>query len=85
MHPMMESGYWAIFFYNMVVKRWTFLAENQRFLMISPGIWSEKILSAIPFSSPTASDIAKILLLIGEATGIRWPGKMLSELQKVSQ
>lgn len=85
MHPMMESSYWAIFFYNMVVKRWTFLAENQRFLMIPPRIWSEKILSAILFSSPTASDIAKILLLVGEATGIRWPGEMLSELQKVSQ
>jgi len=85
MHPMMESSHWAIFFYNMVVKRWTFLAENQRCFMISPKIWSEKILSAISFSSPTAKDIAKILLLVGEATGIRWPGEMLSELRQVSQ
>lgn len=65
MFPMMANSYWAIFFYNMIVKRWTFLAENQRFLMVSPGIWSEKILSAISLSSPTASDIAKILLLVG--------------------
>jgi len=85
MHPMMANSYWAIFFYNMVVKRWVFLAENQKFFMISPKIWSEKILSAISFSSPTAKDIAKILLLVGEATGIRWPGEMLSELRQVSQ
>ena len=85
MLPMMASSYWAMFFYNMVVKRWTFLAENQRFLMVLPGIWSEKILSAISLSSPTASDIAKILLLVGEATGIRWPDEMLSELRQFSQ
>lgn len=85
MLPVMANSYWAILFYNMVVKRWTFLAENQKFMMVSPRIWSEKILSAISFSSPTASDIAKILLLVGEATGIKWHGEMLSELQKVSQ
>lgn len=82
-HPKMISGYWAIFFYNMVVKRWTFLAENQTFLMVSPKIWSKKILSAISFSSPTSSDIAKILLLVGEATRIRWPDEMLSELEQI--
>jgi len=53
--------------------------------MVSPGIWSEKILSAISLSSPTASDIAKILLIVGEATGIRWPDEMLSELRQVAQ
>ena len=85
MHPMMKNSYGAIFFYNMIVKRWVFLAENQRFLMVSPGIWYEKILSSISLSSPTASDIAKILLIVGEATGIRWPNEMLSELRQVSQ
>ena len=85
MLPVMVNSCWAIFFYKMVVKRWTYLANNQKFLMLSPGIWSEKIFHAISFSSPTVSDIAKLLLLIGEATAIEWPNEMLSELREISQ
>ena len=54
-------------------------------MMLSPGIWSDKILDAISVSAPTASDVAKLLLLVGEATAIKWPEEMLSELRGVLQ
>jgi len=85
MLPVMANSCWAIFFYRMVAKRWTYLANNQKFLMLSPGIWSDKILDAISVSAPTASDVAKLLLLVGEATAITWPKEMLSELRDISQ
>lgn len=81
----MANSHWAIFFYRMVAKRWTYLANNQKFLIVSPGIWSDKILDAISVSSLTASDVAKLLLLIGEATTITWPEEMLSELREISK
>jgi hypothetical protein len=84
MHPVMEANYWAIFFYRMVVKRWTYYAKNQKFLMRLPGIWSDKILDAISVSSPIASDVAKLLLLVSEARAIKWPKEMLSELYDIS-
>ncbi len=85
MLPAMANSHWAIFFYRMVVKRWTHLANNQKFRMLSPGIWSDKILDAISVSAPIASDVAKLLLLVGEATAIAWPKEMLSELRQISQ
>jgi tetratricopeptide (TPR) repeat protein len=85
MLSIMANSCWAIFFYRMVAKRWTYLANNQKFLMLSPGIWSDKILDAISVSAPTASDVAKLLLLVGEATSITWPKEMLSELREISQ
>lgn len=85
MLPALENSCWAIFFYRMVARRWTYLANNQKFLMLSPGIWSDKILDAISVSAPTASDVAKLLLLVGEATAIIWPKEMLSELREISQ
>lgn len=84
-NPLIASSCWAIFFYRMVAKRWSYLANNQKFLVVSPGIWSDKILDAISVSSLTASDVAKLLLLIGEATGITWPKEMLSELREISK
>jgi hypothetical protein len=83
--PVMADSYWAIFFYRMVAKRWAYLANNQKFLMVSPGFWSDKILHAVSVASPTVSDIAKLLLLVGEATAINWPKEMLSELRELSQ
>ena len=53
--------------------------------MLSPGIWSDKILDAISVLAPTASDVAKLLLLVGEATAITWPNEMLFELRQISQ
>ena len=85
MLPVMANSHWAMFLYRMVVKRWAYLANNQKFLMLSPGIWSDKILDAISVSSPTASDVAKLLLLVGEANAITWPKEMLSELREISQ
>ena len=85
MLPVMANSHWAIFFYRMVAKRWTYLANNQKFLMLSPGIWSDKILDAISVLAPTASDVAKLLLLVGEATAITWPNEMLFELRQISQ
>ncbi len=85
MLPVMANSHWAIFFYRMVAKRWTYLANNQKFLMLSPGIWSDKILDAISVLAPTASDVGKLLLLVGEATAITWPNEMLSELRQISQ
>lgn len=52
--------------------------------MSSPGIWSEKILDAISVLAPTASDVAKLLLLVSEAIAIKWPNEMLSELRQIS-
>lgn len=83
--PVMANIYWGIFFYRMVAKRWTYLANNQKFLMLSPLVWSEKILDAISTASPTASDVAKLLLLVGEATSIKWPKEMLSDLREFSK
>jgi hypothetical protein len=85
MLPAMANSYWAMFFYRMVVKRWLYLAGNQKFLMLSPGIWSDKILDAISVSFPAAPDVARLLLLVGEATGITWPNEMLSELRQISK
>ena len=84
MLPEMARSHWAIFFYRLVAKRWTYFANNQKFLMVSPGVWSDKILDAISVLSPTASDVAKLLLLIGEAIGIAWPKEMLFELRQIS-
>ena len=83
--PAMANSHWSIFFYRMVAKRWTYLANNQRFLMLSPGLWSEKILDAISAASPTPSDVAKLLLIVGEATSIKWPKEMLFELREISK
>jgi len=85
MLPVMANSCWAIFFYRMVAKRWTYLANNQKFLMVSPRIWSDKIIYAILVSAPTASDVAKLLLLVGEATTTTWPKEMFSELREISQ
>ena len=85
MLPVMANSHWAIFFYRMVAKRWSYLASNQKFLMLSPGIWSDKILDAISVSFPAAPDVARLLLLVGEATAITWPNEMLSELREISQ
>lgn len=82
--PVMASSHWAIFYFRMVAKRWNYLANNQKFLMLLPSIWSEKILDTISVASPTASDVAKLLLLIGEATSINWPKEMLFELKEIS-
>jgi len=48
-------------------------------------MWSEKIVTAISSSSPTVSDLARILLLIGESTGIGWPKEMLSRLRELTK
>jgi hypothetical protein len=85
MLPAMANSQWSIFFYRMVAKRWTYLAKNQRFLMLSPLVWSEKILDAISAASPIPSDVAKLLLLVGEATSIKWPKEMLFELRDISR
>ena len=83
-HPVIKDSCWAIFFYRIVAKRWTYFANNQKFLMRSPRIWSGKILDAISLASPTISDVAKLLLLIGEAAEMKWPKEMLSELHELS-
>ena len=46
---------------------------------------SDKILETISVSAPSASDVAKLLLLVGEATAIAWPKEMLSELRQISE
>lgn len=85
MYPALGDSCWAIFFFKLIAKRWTYLVNNQKFLLRSPGIWSDKILDAIAVSAPTASDVAKLLMLIGEGTSITWPKEMLSELREISQ
>jgi chromosomal replication initiation ATPase DnaA len=85
MLPAIANSHWALFYYRMVVKRWSYLAINQKFLMISPGIWSDKILEAISASFPAPPDVARLLLLVGEAIAITWPNEMLSELREISQ
>lgn len=83
--PGMGNNHWGIFFYMMVIKRWSDFAKNQKFLMVLPELWSAKILDSIAISSPTASDIAKLLLLVGEANAVSWPQEMLSDLRDISQ
>ena len=82
--PLMEDSHWGLFFFRIVVKRWTYFANNQKFLMLSPSAWSTMILDAVSAASSTASDVAKLLLLVGEATATKWPKEILSELREIS-
>jgi hypothetical protein len=79
--PILENSLWTIFFYAIIKKRWTYFADKQKFMMSSPTYWSSKIIQAISESKPTTSDIARLLILIGEATSTHWPQKMLYELK----
>jgi len=77
-----EESHWIVFYFEMIKARWQFLAREQKFLLRAPSFWSKTILDALEGASPSVPDLARILLLIGEATGMSWQSEMLDRLNQ---
>ncbi len=78
---LLQIKIWAIPFFKMVVNRWKFLAERQKFLFSSPNLWAPIILEATSTEINSSSDCANLILLIGEAIKVNWPSEMLEKLR----
>jgi hypothetical protein len=76
-----QESHWILFYHDMIRTRWSFLVKHQKFLLKTPNYWSKTILEALLSSSPKIPDLARILLLVGEATGANWPSEMLGRLK----
>jgi len=82
-----ESLYFSTFetaFTRMVAKRWVHLAQKQRFLLHSPGIYAPRILEAASSNVPARQKTATLFLLVSDSTQTRLPDQIREKLKTTS-
>jgi hypothetical protein len=74
---------WALCFYRAVAKRWSFLAENQKFLLSRPARSAPKLVDAAQRAdrSLDVRSCSELLLTAAEAAGLSLPQGIAERLE----